>query len=77
MINRFLFQVELMCYVKELIQALAKALEYSLQNEINLFKRIEEENFQMIRLTKRERRTELLKNVRVSKLQANLKQNVL
>ncbi|KAK9295911.1 hypothetical protein QLX08_009886 [Tetragonisca angustula] len=58
-------KVDLMCYVQELIQALAKALEYSLENEINLFKRIEEENFQMIRLTKRERRTELLKNVRI------------
>ncbi|CAD1474571.1 unnamed protein product, partial [Heterotrigona itama] len=69
-------KVELMCYVQELIQALAKALEYSLKNEINLFKKIEEENFQMIRLTKRERRTELLKNVRVSKLYANLKRNI-
>ncbi|KAK1122819.1 hypothetical protein K0M31_009261 [Melipona bicolor] len=58
-------KVELMCYVQELIQALAKALEYSLKNEINLFKRFEEENFQMIRLTKHERRTELLKNVRI------------
>lgn len=58
--------------MEKLIQALAKALEYSLTNEIDLFKSMEEEKFEMIRLTKRERRAELLKNIRVSKLYTNL-----
>lgn len=73
-----MLQIKLICYVEKLIQALAKALEYSLTNEIDLFKSMEEEKFEMIRLTKRERRAELLKNIRVSKLYKNLyKRNVL
>ncbi|XP_050483078.1 ionotropic receptor 93a [Bombus huntii] len=58
-------EIKLICYVEKLIQALAKALEYSLTNEIDLFKSMEEEKFEMIRLTKRERRAELLKNIRI------------
>lgn len=52
--------------MKDLIEALAKALEYSLKNEIELFKRMNEDEFEMIRLTKSKKRAELLKNVRVS-----------
>lgn len=57
-----------MCYLKELSEALVNAVEYSLTNEIELFKRLEEENFDVIRLTKRERQKEILKNIKVRKL---------
>ncbi|XP_016772034.2 ionotropic receptor 93a isoform X5 [Apis mellifera] len=59
------YKIKLKCYIKDLIEALAKALEYSLKNEIELFKRMNEDEFEMIRLTKSKKRAELLKNVRI------------
>ncbi|XP_015433115.1 PREDICTED: uncharacterized protein LOC107189154 [Dufourea novaeangliae] len=52
-------------YVKELVGALARALEYSVRNEIELVKRIGDENFEIVRLTKHERRHEMLKNIKM------------
>lgn len=57
-----------MCYVKELIQALTRALKYSLMNEIELLKRAGDEDYETVRMFKRERRRQILKNIRVSRL---------
>nr|XP_012146787.1 PREDICTED: probable glutamate receptor isoform X8 [Megachile rotundata] len=58
-------QVKVTYYAKKLVQALAKALEYSLTNEIDMLKRVGGEDFEMIRLTKRERRKEILTNFKM------------
>nr|XP_034179469.1 ionotropic receptor 93a-like isoform X2 [Osmia lignaria]XP_034179470.1 ionotropic receptor 93a-like isoform X2 [Osmia lignaria] len=58
-------EVKLTCYVKKLVRALSKALEYSLINEMDMSKRVEKVDFEMMRLTKRERRQEILTNVRI------------
>ncbi|XP_076678250.1 ionotropic receptor 93a-like [Andrena cerasifolii] len=57
-------EANLTCYVKELIQALAGALEYSLMNEIELLKRVGDEDYEIVRMFKRERRRQILKNIR-------------
>ncbi|CAK9824580.1 Ionotropic receptor 93a [Anthophora retusa] len=56
---------KLMCYIKELIEALSKVLEHSLINEIDLLRRAGKEEFDLVRLTKRERRKEILGNVTI------------
>nr|XP_012146781.1 PREDICTED: glutamate receptor ionotropic, delta-2-like isoform X2 [Megachile rotundata] len=58
-------EVKVTYYAKKLVQALAKALEYSLTNEIDMLKRVGGEDFEMIRLTKRERRKEILTNFKM------------
>ncbi|XP_076651173.1 ionotropic receptor 93a [Halictus rubicundus] len=52
-------------YIKRLVRAVARALEGSVKTEIELLKRIGDEDFEIVRLTKRERRHEVLKNVRI------------
>nr|XP_031847480.1 ionotropic receptor 93a-like [Nomia melanderi] len=58
-------EITLTYYVGKLITALARALEYTLKIEIELLKKIGDEDFEVTRLTKRERRLEILRNVRI------------
>lgn len=64
-ITQIVFQAKLLCHVQELATALANALKLSLMIEIELYNRVSEEEFEFIRLSKRERRQEILKNIRV------------
>jgi len=54
-----------MCYVHELITALSDALKLSLMIEIELFNRVSDEEFKLLRLNKAERHQELLKSIKV------------
>ncbi|XP_020712212.2 ionotropic receptor 93a [Athalia rosae] len=54
----------LTCYIRELTRALAVSLEGSLIKEIELWKHVTEEEFESIRFTKRERRREVLDNMK-------------
>lgn len=63
--EEIIFQVTLMCHVQELVSALSNALKLSLMIEMELYNRVSEEEFQLIRLNKRERRREILKNIKV------------
>ncbi|XP_025158343.1 ionotropic receptor 93a-like [Harpegnathos saltator] len=56
---------KLLCRVQELIGSLANALKLSLMIEIELYNRVSEEEFEFIRLNKRERRREILKNIQI------------
>lgn len=60
-----LFQNSLMCHIKELVAALANALKLSLMTEIELYSHVSDEEFEIIRLSKRERRREILKLIKV------------
>ncbi|XP_076242368.1 ionotropic receptor 93a [Calliopsis andreniformis] len=62
-------EARLTCYVKELIQALARALEYSLMNEIELLKKVGDEDFDTIKLSKREKQWEILKSIKINLFQ--------
>ncbi|XP_031786808.1 ionotropic receptor 93a isoform X2 [Nasonia vitripennis] len=53
----------LMCHVKELVRALAISLENSLLNELELYDRVTEEEFEVVRLSKAERKQEIVKSV--------------
>nr|XP_012227959.1 PREDICTED: uncharacterized protein LOC105675403 isoform X2 [Linepithema humile] len=57
--------VTLMCHVQELIAALSNALKLSLMTEMELYNRMSEEEFELIRLNKNERRQEILKNIKI------------
>ncbi|KMQ91986.1 glutamate receptor delta-2 subunit, partial [Lasius niger] len=54
----------LMCHIKELVAALANALKLSLMTEIELYSHVSDEEFEIIRLSKRERRREILKLIK-------------
>lgn len=58
-------QSGLICYVRELTRALAVGTESSLAKEIALSDHVAEEEFEAIRLTKRERRREVLDKMEV------------
>lgn len=58
----------LFCHVKEIIKALAKSLEDSLETENELYQTVTEEEFEVVRLSKAERKRELLKNIMVREL---------
>ncbi|KOC62658.1 Glutamate receptor delta-2 subunit [Habropoda laboriosa] len=58
-------ETKLICYIKEFIQALLKALQYSMINEIDLLRKVGYEDFDLIKLTKRERRREILNNITI------------
>ncbi|XP_012536819.1 ionotropic receptor 93a isoform X2 [Monomorium pharaonis] len=57
--------VSLKCNIQELVAALAYALKISLLNEIELYSHINDEEFELVRLNKHERRQEILKNIRM------------
>ncbi|XP_072742853.1 ionotropic receptor 93a isoform X1 [Anoplolepis gracilipes] len=59
----------LMCYVQELITALSNALQLSLMTEIELYNHVTNEEFEIIRLNKRERRREILKLIKTKLVQ--------
>ncbi|XP_076295813.1 ionotropic receptor 93a [Lasioglossum baleicum] len=67
-------EVKLMRYIKRLVKAVARALEASVKKEIEMLKRIGDEDFEIVRLTKRERRHEVLKNVRIYAAEDNNKE---
>jgi len=54
-----------MCYVHELIIALSDALKLSLMIEIELFNRVNDEEFKLLRLNKAERCQEILESIKV------------
>lgn len=54
-----------MCYIQELTIALSNALKMSLMTEIELYNHVSSEEFEIVRLSKRERRQEILKYIRV------------
>lgn len=61
----FLIQMGLMCHVKEIVRALAISLEKSLLSELELYDRVTEEEFEVVRLSKAERKKEIIKNINV------------
>ena len=56
----------LICHVKELMKALAISLENSLTRELELYDRVTEEEFEIVRQSKSERRKEILTDMSVS-----------
>ncbi|XP_032665741.1 LOW QUALITY PROTEIN: ionotropic receptor 93a-like [Odontomachus brunneus] len=56
---------KLMCHVQELTIALTNAIKLSLMIEIELYNRVNEEEFELIRLSKHERHREILKNIQI------------
>lgn len=54
-----------MCHIQELIVALANALKLSLMTEIELYNHVSDEEFEIVRLNKRERHREILKHIKV------------
>nr|XP_033341070.1 ionotropic receptor 93a-like [Megalopta genalis] len=59
------YEMNLKQYIKWLVRALARALDTSVRTESELLKRIGDEDFEITRLTKKERRHEVLKNIRI------------
>ncbi|XP_077271963.1 LOW QUALITY PROTEIN: ionotropic receptor 93a [Temnothorax americanus] len=57
--------VSLKCYIQELVAALANALRLSLLTEIELHSHMTDEEFELIRLNKLEKRQEILKNIKI------------
>ncbi|XP_053999997.1 ionotropic receptor 93a [Hylaeus anthracinus] len=53
------------CFVAKLVKALSRTLDYSLMNEIELRNRAGLEDFEIIKLTKAERKREILKNIKI------------
>lgn len=53
------------CHIQELVATLANALKISLITEIELYSHISDEEFELVRLNKLQRRQEILKNIRV------------
>lgn len=54
-----------MCHIQELIVALVNALKLSLMTEIELYNHVSDEEFEIVRLTKRERHREIVKYIKV------------
>lgn len=54
-----------MCHIQELTMAMNNALKMSLMTEIELYNHVSSEEFEIVRLNKRERRREILKFIRV------------
>lgn len=61
----------LMCHIQELTMALNNALKISLRTEIELYNHVSNEEFEIIRLNKRERRREILKFIKTKLAQDN------
>ncbi|XP_029675153.1 ionotropic receptor 93a-like [Formica exsecta] len=59
----------LMCHIQELIVALANALKLSLMTEIELYNHVSDEEFEIVRLNKRERHREILKHIKIKLVQ--------
>nr|QHN69192.1 ionotropic receptor 11 [Sirex nitobei] len=55
--------IGLMCHVREVMRAVAVALENSLLNEIELYDEMTDEEFEVTRLTKYERHQEIIQNM--------------
>ncbi|XP_051164696.1 ionotropic receptor 93a [Leptopilina boulardi] len=53
----------LFCHLKELIKSLSLALEISYQSELDLFSRVTDEEFEVLRLSKEERAKEITENL--------------
>ncbi|CAB0040639.1 unnamed protein product [Trichogramma brassicae] len=53
----------LTCHLSELVRALALSLEQSLHAELELYERVTEEEFEVVRLSKAERQREIISNV--------------
>lgn len=56
----------LKCHVRELVSALAISLENSLTSERDLYELVTEEEFEIVRLTKTERKNEIIKGINVN-----------
>ena len=65
-----------MCHVKELMKALAISLENSLTRELELYDRVTEEEFEIVRQSKSERRKEILTDMSVSSFCLFLQKNI-
>ncbi|XP_050459393.1 ionotropic receptor 93a-like [Cataglyphis hispanica] len=59
----------LMCHIQELIVALVNALKLSLMTEIELYNHVSDEEFEIVRLTKRERHREIVKYIKTKLVQ--------
>ncbi|XP_011865667.1 PREDICTED: glutamate receptor ionotropic, delta-2-like isoform X2 [Vollenhovia emeryi] len=57
--------VSLKCHIQELVSGLANALRMSLMTEIELYSHMSDEDFELVRLNKLERRQEILKNINI------------
>jgi ionotropic glutamate receptor len=60
-----MIQMGLMCHIKEMVKALAVSLENSLLSELELYDRVTEEEFEVVRLSKLERKKEIIKSLNV------------
>ncbi|XP_039311074.1 ionotropic receptor 93a-like [Solenopsis invicta] len=63
--------VSLKCHIQELVAAFVNALKISLMTEIELFSHLSDEEFELVRLNKAERRREILKNIRIKLIDEN------
>ncbi|KAL6263497.1 hypothetical protein P5V15_006288 [Pogonomyrmex californicus] len=57
--------VSLKCHIQELVGALVNALKLSFMIEIELYSHMSDEEFELVRLNKHEKRQEILKNIRI------------
>ncbi|XP_011501036.1 PREDICTED: glutamate receptor ionotropic, delta-1, partial [Ceratosolen solmsi marchali] len=53
----------LMCHIKEMMKALAISLENSLLTELELYDRVTEEEFEVVRLSKTDRKKEIIRSM--------------
>lgn len=60
-------QMGLTCHIKEFVRSLAMSLESSLKTELELYDSVTEEEFEVVRLSKAERKDEIIKSVNVRK----------
>ncbi|XP_011686860.1 PREDICTED: glutamate receptor ionotropic, delta-2-like [Wasmannia auropunctata] len=63
--------VSLKCHIQELVAALGNALKISLMTEIELYSHMSDEEFELVRLNKFERRREILKNIKIKLIEDN------
>ena len=56
----------LKCHIKELVSALTICLENSLMTERELYELVTEEEFEIVRLSKAERKNEIIKGIKVN-----------
>ncbi|XP_018392556.1 PREDICTED: uncharacterized protein LOC108771698 [Cyphomyrmex costatus] len=57
--------VSLKCHIQELIMALGNGLKMSLMTEVELYSHMTDEEFELVRLNKQERRQEVLKSIKI------------
>lgn len=65
-------QNNLLCHAEELVGNLAVALDYSIEEEIRLSEQVSDEEWEVIKPTKQERREAILNFMKVNK--ENIKQ---